>query len=73
MLSYLKDLCNSANEASSKRFAGLIGWSVCIIIMIYCALSAKEAPTVTDTVLYCSAALLGVDSITGIFKGKAVK
>lgn len=53
---------------SSKRVCGVIGWLVCIGILIYCTVMVIQAPVFADAVLIATAALLGVDSITGIWK-----
>lgn len=53
---------------SSKRVCGVIGWLVCVGILIYCTIMVIQAPVFADAVLIATAALLGVDSITGIWK-----
>lgn len=53
---------------SSKRVCGVIGWFVCVGILIYCTVMVIQAPVFADAVLIATAALLGVDSITGIWK-----
>lgn len=59
----------SANSGiSSKRVCGIIGWIVCLIIVIQCTVTNTEAPTFADSIIIASSALLGVDSITNIWK-----
>jgi len=53
---------------SSKRVCGVIGWLVCLTVLIYCTILTIQAPFFADAVLIATAALLGVDSITGIWK-----
>lgn len=53
---------------SSKRVCGFLGWLVCLGVLLYCTILTVQAPVFADTVLICTAALLGVDSITGIWK-----
>lgn len=53
---------------SSKRVCGVIGWLVCVGILIYCTIMVIQAPVFADAVLIATTALLGVDSITGIWK-----
>lgn len=65
---FLKVLISSHSGISSKRFCGLIGWIVCLGIAIYCTITCIQAPLIIDTVLYCCMGLLGIDSITGIWK-----
>ena len=71
-ISFLKDAVTSNNCVSSKRIAGLMGWIVCLIIIIYCSIATKEAPEAIDTLFVCSTSLLGLDSITNVFKKKQV-
>ena len=53
---------------SSKRVCGVLGWFICLGILIYCTWMNTEAPEMIETVLWTDAALLGVDSITNIWK-----
>ena len=53
---------------SSKRICGVIGWFVCLGILIYCTIAVIQAPVMIDTVIISSTALLGVDSIANIWK-----
>lgn len=55
---------------SSKRVCGVLGWIVCIGILIYCTIASVQAPVITDTFLLCIMGLLGIDSVTGIFRNK---
>lgn len=63
-------LSSSQSSISSKRLCGIIGWLVCLGICIYCTIQVIQAPMVTDSILIGSATLLGVDSVTGIWKNK---
>lgn len=53
---------------SSKRICGFIGWIVCLFIVIYCTIMIIPAPAITEYLFICSTSLLGIDSITGIWK-----
>lgn len=66
--SYLRDLIDSSNPASSKRAMGILGWIVVMGVFIYCSVTQKQVPTGMDTFFITSAGLLGLDSITSIFK-----
>ena len=67
----IKSILSSAQGSiSSKRLCGIIGWLVCLGIGIYCTINVIQAPMLTDSILIGSAALLGVDSVTGIWKNK---
>ena len=63
-------LLSTKGSLSSKRFCGVIGWIVSLIILVYCSINQLQAPTMIDTVLYCCMGLLGIDSITSIWKNK---
>lgn len=52
---------------SSKRVCGVIGWLVCLILLICSAIFKFEIDEFADYVLITSASLLGVDSLQGIF------
>lgn len=56
---------------SSKRLCGFIGWLCCSAVLIMCTVWDREAPQMVSTVLYTSTALLGLDSVTGIWKTDA--
>ena len=53
---------------SSKRVCGVTGWFVAIGVLIYCTIATIQAPLMIDTFLICVMALLGIDSVTGIWK-----
>ena len=63
-------LSSSKGSISSKRVCGVIGWIVCLGIGIYCTVKVIQAPLLIDSILIGSATLLGVDSITGIWRNK---
>lgn len=59
-----------SNTISSKRVCGVLGWLISLGVLIYCTISKIQAPVMIDTIVISSTALLGVDSITGIWKRK---
>lgn len=67
-IQFLKDVVTSQSGVSSKRVCGLAGWIVCLLVMVYCTVKVIQAPLMIDTVLWCCMGLLGIDSITGIWK-----
>lgn len=67
-IQFLKEVVTSQSGVSSKRVCGLLGWVVCLLIMAYCTIKVIQAPMMIDTVLWCCMGLLGIDSITGIWK-----
>lgn len=55
---------------SSKRLCGFLGWLGCLSVLIMCTIWNREAPAMVATVIYASTALLGLDSVTDIWKNK---
>lgn len=53
---------------SSKRVCGFIGWLACLGICIYCTIKSSPAPDICEMLFICSAGLLGLDSVTQIWK-----
>lgn len=70
MKEFLIKLITAHTGISSKRVCGILGWVVGLIILIYCSINQLQAPDMIDTVLYCCMGLLGIDSITNIWKNK---
>lgn len=70
MKQFLIKLITAHTGISSKRVCGILGWIVSLIVLIYCSIVTKQAPNMIDTVLYCCMGLLGIDSITSIWKNK---
>lgn len=70
---FIRLIVTSHSGISSKRVCGVIGWLVCLGIMIYCTVFNIQAPLMIDTVLWCCMGLLGIDSVTGIFYKKPFK
>lgn len=53
---------------SSKRVCGFLGWLTCLAVLVYCTILTVQAPLFADGVLIATTALLGVDSVTSIWK-----
>ncbi len=68
MNDFIKQIFNSHSGVSSKRICGVIGWLICMGVLIYCTINSIQAPIIMDTVLWCCIGLLGIDSVTGIWK-----
>lgn len=58
---------------SSKRIFGALGFTSVIGIAIYCTITEHQSPSIAIDIIYSSVALLGVDSITSIWKEKKVE
>lgn len=69
MKKYLLSLLSaSVGTLSSKRLCGIMGWIVCLGILIYCTLTKTQAPDVFEITIITSSGLLGLDTITNIWK-----
>ena len=68
MKEFLIKLVTAHTGISSKRVCGILGWVVSLIVLIYCSIVTKQAPNMVDTVLYGCMGLLGIDSITSIWR-----
>lgn len=68
LLEFITKIFQSRSGVSSKRICGFLGWMVCIGICIYCTICAIPAPEIVEMLFICSSSLLGIDSITGIWK-----
>ena len=64
---FFRQLITSGSKCSSKRFAGLIGWFVCLIITLYCTFANIQAPQITEYLFICSTSLLGISVVTNAF------
>lgn len=67
-MNFLFKLIGSHTGISSKRFCGILGWIICLITLVYCTINQLQAPEITNTIIYACMGLLGIDSITGIWK-----
>lgn len=65
---FIVKMLSSNSGISSKRVCGVIGWIVCLIVLMYCSIQIIQAPDIMEVIVWTSTMLLGVDSITGIWK-----
>lgn len=71
MKSFLKSiLSGERGSLSSKRLSGMIGWLVSLAVLLMCTVWDRQAPTMVASIIYASTALLGLDSVTEIWKTK---
>ena len=68
MRELLKQIITSHSGVSSKRVCGVLGFLVISFILIYCTICSIQAPEMIDTFIYAVSLLLGIDSVTGIWK-----
>ena len=70
-MNWLKEILSAkSGQLSSKRVCGGLGWLIILGSFMYCTYSNTEAPTMVNTLIIASTGLLGVDSVTEIFKEK---
>lgn len=67
-MNWFKQIFTKNNVMSSKRVCGVLGFLVCSGVLIYCTLSVIQAPTFVDIFFISSCSLLGIDSVTDIWK-----
>ena len=65
---FLKQMITSHSGISSKRICGVIGFAVVLFVLIYCTIYNIQAPAMIDTFIYAICLLLGIDSVTDIWK-----
>lgn len=65
---FIRKIFDPHSDVSSKRVCGFMGWLVCMFICLWCTINVVQAPNIVDYLFICSASLLGIDSITGIWK-----
>ena len=65
-ITFLRQMFTSHSGISSKRVCGVIRWFVAVLI--YCTVICIQAPLMIDMFLVCVLTLLGIDSVTGIWK-----
>ena len=68
MQTFLKQMITSHSGISSKRVCGVIGFVAVLFVLIYCTVQSIQAPAMIDTFIYAICLLLGIDSVTGIWK-----
>ncbi len=70
MKDFLIKLITAHTGVSSKRVCGVIGFLIIIFVLVYCTVSSIQAPLMIEPFIYAVCLLLGIDSVTGIWKGK---
>lgn len=68
MKEFLRKMVTRNGGISSKRVCGVIGWTICLIVLLYATMAKLDIPSFANTVAIASTALLGVESITGVFR-----
>ena len=65
---YIKLIITSHSGISSKRVCGCLGFLVIMFVVIFCTVSNLQAPLIMETFIWSVCTLLGIDSVTGIWK-----
>lgn len=68
MKDFLIKLITAHTGISSKRVCGVLGFLVIMLQLIYCTIMQIQLPDITETFIYAVCLLLGIDSVTNIFK-----
>lgn len=70
MKEFIKSMLRGESGISSKRVCGVLGWLVSISVIVYCTITKQQAPEIMDTFILGIMGLLGIDSVTNIWKKK---
>ena len=65
---FIKLMITSHSGISSKRVCGCLGFLVIMFSIIFCTVTGTQAPLILETFIWAVCMLLGIDSVTGIFK-----
>lgn len=65
---YIKLMITAHSGISSKRVCGCLGFLVIMFSIIFCTVTGTQAPLILETFIWAVCMLLGIDSVTGIFK-----
>lgn len=70
MKDFFIKLITAHTGISSKRVCGIIGFITVVMQLLYCTVMQIQAPDITEIFIYAVCLLLGIDSVTSIFKNK---
>lgn len=65
---YIRLMITSHSGISSKRVCGVLGFLVIMFVIIFCTIANVQAPLITETFIWAVCMLLGIDSVTSIWK-----
>lgn len=65
---YIKLMITSHSGISSKRVCGVLGFLVIMFVIIFCTITGIQAPLILEAFIWAVCMLLGIDSVTGIWK-----
>lgn len=61
---------SEGKNPSSKRVAGCLGWLACLAAAITALVKEIPSPDIIEMLFWSSCALLGIDSVTSMFKSR---
>lgn len=67
-IDYLKKAFDAKDTTSSKRIFGAFGFILSACILVGCTIAKCQAPDMVESFMISSVCLLGVDSITNIWR-----
>ena len=59
---------SEGKNPSSKRVAGCLGWILCLVAAVVAIFKIIPSPDIIEMLFWSSCALLGIDSVTSMFK-----
>ena len=65
---YLILMITSHSGISSKRVCGVLGFLVIMFVIVFCTIVQTQAPIIIETFIWAVCMLLGIDSVTSIWK-----
>jgi len=60
------------HRISSKRVCGVLGWLTILVLIILATVYGFNIPSIADTFLFCCMGLMGIESITSIWKKPSI-
>lgn len=70
-MNWLRETLSAASgRLSSKRVCGVLGFLISGAVLIYCTTNNQQAPEMINMFMFSCMGLLGVDSVTSIWKNK---
>lgn len=64
-------IITAGSGISSKRIVGVLAWVVILVVGVCCSIYGIQAPEIFESIIIAATTLLGVDSITNIWKKKS--
>ena len=65
---FFMNTISEGKNPSSKRVAGCLGWILCLVAAGVAIFKIIPSPNIIEMLFWSSCALLGIDSVTSMFK-----